>query len=49
MQDQRGNDVDCAPGSGHQVWVDIDKDIDEVNLGLLCRTMPEELARIDQN
>ena len=48
MQDQRGNDVDCAPGSGHQVWVNIDKGIDEVNLGLLCRSMDEESSRIDQ-
>ena len=49
MQDKKGNNIDCAPGSGHQVWVDIDKNIDEVNLGLLCRSMPEELSRIDQN
>ena len=47
MQDKKGNSVDCAPGSGHQVWVDIDPSIDEVNLGLLCRSVPEELARID--
>ena len=47
MQDKKGNSVDCAPGSGHQVWVDIDQSIDEVNLGLLCRSVPEELARID--
>ena len=47
MQDKKGNSVDCAPGSGHQVWVDIDKNIDEVNLGLLCRSVPEELSRID--
>ena len=47
MQDKKGNNVDCAPGSGHQVWVEIDQSIDEVNLGLLCRSVPEELARID--
>jgi putative protease len=47
MQDKKGNSVDCAPGSGHQVWVDIDRSIDEVNLGLLCRSVPEELSRID--
>ena len=47
MQDKKGNNIDCAPGSGHQVWVDIDQSIDDVNLGLLCRSVPEELARID--
>jgi putative protease len=49
MSDKYGNDVECAPGSGHQVWVDINKEIREVDSGLLCRTMPEELSRIDQN
>jgi len=47
MEDKHGNKVNCAPGSGHQVWVDIDNDINEVNLGLLCRSMDEETARID--
>jgi len=47
MEDKYGNSVDCAPGSGHQVWVEINKDINEVNLGLLCRTMSEESSRID--
>jgi putative protease len=47
MEDRRGNSVDCAPGSGHQVWVDVDDNIDEVNLGLLCKTLTEEAARID--
>ena len=46
MLDQKGNSVNCAPGSGHQVWVDIDKSIKEVNLGLLCRTMDEKLSQI---
>ena len=49
MLDKHGNKVDCAPGSGHQVWVDIDNSIDEVNLGLLCRTMDEESSRIEQD
>jgi putative protease len=49
MQDKKGNSVDCAPGSGHQVWVDIDSSIDEVNLGLLCRSVPEALSRIDMD
>ncbi len=49
MEDQNGNSVDCAPGSGHQVWVDVDNSIDEVNLGLLCRTMDAELSQIDGN
>lgn len=49
MSDQEGVSVMCAPGSGHQVWVDIDNDdaIDEVNLGLLCRILGDEEARID--
>jgi len=47
MEDRFGKKVDCAPGSGHQVWVDIDKKISEVKLGLLCRSMDEETARID--
>ena len=47
MEDRRGNSVDCAPGSGHQVWVDVDDSINEVNLGLLCKTLSEEAARID--
>jgi len=49
MRDQTGNKVNCAPGSGHQVWVDIDNSITEVNLGLLCRTMSTESSHIDQN
>ncbi len=49
MVDKYGNNVDCAPGSGHQVWVDIDKSINEVSLGLLCRTMSEESSRIEQD
>ncbi len=47
MTDQRGNNVECAPGSGHQVWVEIDNKIDEVNLGLLCRNLSEESSRIN--
>jgi U32 family peptidase len=49
MLDKKGNNIDCAPGNGHQVWVDIDKDIDAVNLGLLCRVMTEESSHIDIN
>ena len=49
MVDKYGNNVDCAPGSGHQVWVDIDNSINEVNLGLLCRNMSEEASRIEQD
>lgn len=49
MTDHKGTPVDCAPGSGHQVWVDIDKNINEVNLGLLCRTLSEEAARIGRD
>jgi putative protease len=47
MTDKKGAVVDCAPGNGHQVWIDIDKRIDAVNLGLLCRTLSEEAARIE--
>ncbi len=47
MEDRFGKKVDCAPGSGHQVWVDVDKNITEVKFGLLCRSMDEETARID--
>jgi len=47
MTDKKGAAVDCAPGNGHQVWIDIDKGIDAVNLGLLCRTLSEEAARIE--
>ncbi len=46
MEDKYGKKVDCAPGSGHQVWVDIDKNIDQVKLGLLCRAMDDESSRI---
>ncbi len=49
MIDKHGNTVDCAPGSGHQVWLDIDKSIDEVNLGLLCRTMSEETSHMERD
>ncbi|MCK5396167.1 MAG: tRNA 5-hydroxyuridine modification protein YegQ [Gammaproteobacteria bacterium] len=45
--DQRGNDMECAPGSGHQVWIDIEENIKEVNLGLLCRNLDKQTARID--
>ncbi len=47
MADQRGNDVACAPGSGHQVWVDIEPEITAVNLGLLCKNLNEENAKMD--
>lgn len=47
MTDRRGNDVDCAPGSGHQVWVDLEQPVDSVDLGLLCRVQSEEEARIN--
>jgi len=47
MADQRGNDVECAPGSGHQVWIDIEQDISDINLGLLCKTLDKETARIN--
>jgi len=47
MQDKHGNAVDCAPGSGHQVWLDINEHITDVELGLLCRTMSEEAAHMD--
>ncbi len=49
MIDKHGNTVDCAPGSGHQVWLNIDKSIDEVNLGLLCRTMSEETSHMERD
>ena len=47
MTDKWGKQVECAPGSGHQVWVNIDENIDQVDLGLLCRILSEEAARID--
>ena len=47
LMDYSGNNIECAPGSGHQVWVDIEQNIDEVNLGLLCRIQSEEEARIN--
>jgi putative protease len=47
IMDKNGNSIECAPGSGYQVWVDVEQDIDEVNLGLLCRIQSEEEARID--
>jgi putative protease len=47
MTDHNGNNIECAPGSGYQVWVDIEQNIDEVNLGLLCRIQSEEEARIN--
>jgi len=47
MADRQGNEVACAPGSGHQVWVDIEPEINAVNLGLLCKNLNEENARMD--
>ena len=47
LMDYSGNNIECAPGSGHQVWVDVEQNIDEVNLGLLCRIQSEEEARIN--
>ena len=47
MTDQKGNSVECAPGSGYQVWIDVEQNIDEVDLGLLCRVQSEEAARIN--
>jgi putative protease len=49
MADQKGNNIECAPGSGHQVWVDIGVKVDEVNLGLLCKSLDDDTARIDQS
>ena len=49
MADQNGNNIECAPGSGHQVWVDVEPAVDEVNLGLLCKCLSDDTARIDQN
>lgn len=49
MMNQHGDILECAPGSGYQVWVDIDKSIKDVTLGLLCRTMSEEAAQIKQD
>ncbi len=49
MADRKGQPVDCAPGSGHQVWIDLDKKQEKINFGLLCRTLDEETARINQN
>jgi putative protease len=48
MADQKGNDVECAPGSGHQVWIDIEPEINTVTLGLLCKNLDEDTAQIDQ-
>jgi len=47
MTDKKGNSVECAPGSGYQVWVDVEQNIDKVDLGLLCRIQSEEAARIN--
>ena len=47
ITDQNGNNIECAPGSGYQVWVDIEHNIDEVDLGLLCRIQSEEEARMN--
>jgi putative protease len=47
MSDRRGNSMQCAPGSGHQVWIPVDSNIREVNSGLLCRNLTEEAARIN--
>jgi putative protease len=49
MSDTNGKPVDCAPGSGHKVWVNLDETVNEVKLGLLCRNLSEETARIHQN
>ncbi len=45
MVNHDGKPVTCAPGSGHKVWVDIDKNIHEVKLGLLCRTLDEAAVK----
>ncbi len=49
MADRKGQPIDCAPGSGHQVWIDLEKKQEEIHFGLLCRTLDEETARINQN
>jgi len=46
MTDNWGNKLDCAKGSGYQVWVDLDDSVTEVNLGLLCRVLSDEAARL---
>ncbi len=48
MTSKKGEKVDCAPGSGHQVWVDIDPSIRDVNSALLCRILSKEAARLDE-
>ena len=47
MINRHNEPVNCAPGSGHQVWIDLDKNIKEVKLGLLCRNLTEEAAQLD--
>ncbi len=47
MTDQYGKDITCAPGSGHTVWITLDKNINEISSGLLCRTLSDEVARIN--
>ena len=47
ITDQKGNNIECAPGSGYRVWIDVEQNIDEVDLGLLCRVQSEEAARIN--
>ncbi len=47
IMDHSGNNIECAPGSGYQVWVDVEQNIDKVDLGLLCRIQSEEEARIN--
>lgn len=48
MTNTKGESIDCAPGSGHQAWVGLDESISKVDLGLLCRTLSDEAARLDE-
>jgi len=47
MIDKKGNAVTCAPGSGHQVWFDVEQTLGDVQLGLLCRKLSENDAKMD--
>lgn len=49
MTDQNGKTVDVAPGSGHQVWVDVDEQLEQVDLGLLCRMLDEDASQMAQD
>ncbi|MEW4982053.1 MAG: tRNA 5-hydroxyuridine modification protein YegQ [Cycloclasticus sp.] len=48
MTDKKGQPIECAAGSGYQVWLPLDIPVKNAGSYLLCRHLDEQSARIDR-